>query len=376
MRELLVVVVPALVLAALAEINSTYDIGKFGEKVYLRKDKMFYSIMAVMMAVFVGLRVSYNDTYAYRHAYELFEKGSSVFKGIDWSIGSNPGFNVMNRILKNIGFETQDFLMFYALITVCVYIWFVRKYSENLWLSMFFFITMGCYTFTMAAIKQTVAVAFCLVATDKAIEKKWISFILCVLLAATFHPYSLMYLIVPLLSFAPWTSKSYLMISIFGVAGIGLDSLLGTLVNVTTMFGEGYDVASFSDAGVNVFRVAVVWVPVILSLLARRYTAVSENSANNIMLNLATLNAEIMFVGLFGTANYFARLANYFLIFQAIALPMMFKFYNRKSRKLLVLLAVVCFSLYFVYAEAITNGGFDYLFRRITFDEYIRSLWG
>lgn len=374
MRELLVVVVPALVLAALAEINSTYEIGKFGEKVYLRKDKMFYSIMAVMMAVFVGLRVSYNDTYAYRHAYELFEKGSSVFKGIDWSIGSNPGFNVLNRVLKNIGFETQDFLMFYALITVCIYIWFVRKYSENMWLSMFFFMTMGCYTFTMAAIKQTVAVAFCLIATDKAIEKKWISFIFWVLLAATFHPYSLMYLIVPLLDFGTWTIKSYLMISIFGVVGIGLDSLLGTLVDVTTMFGEEYDVASFSEAGVNIFRVAVVWVPVILSFLAKKYTGVSENRANNVVMNLAILNAEIMFVGLFGTANYFARLANYFLIFQTIALPMMFKFYNRKSKRLLIFGAITGYTLYFIYAEGINFGGFDGLFRRITLLEYIQSL--
>ena len=374
MRELLVVVVPALVLAALAEINSTYEIGKFGEKVYLRKDKMFYSIMAVMMAVFVGLRVSYNDTYAYRHAYELFEKGSSVFKGIDWSIGSNPGFNVLNRVLKNIGFETQDFLMFYALITVCIYIWFVRKYSENMWLSMFFFMTMGCYTFTMAAIKQTVAVAFCLIATDKAIEKKWISFIFWVLLAATFHPYSLMYLIVPLLDFGTWTIKSYLMISIFGVVGIGLDSVLGTLVDVTTMFGEEYDVASFSEAGVNIFRVAVVWVPVILSFLAKKYTGVSENRANNVVMNLAILNAEIMFVGLFGTANYFARLANYFLIFQTIALPMMFKFYNRKSKRLLIFGAITGYTLYFIYAEGINFGGFDGLFRRITLLEYIQSL--
>ena len=35
--------------------------------------------------------------------------------------------------------------------------------------------------------------------------------------------------------------------------------------------------------------------------------------------------AGFMFVGLFGTANYFGRLANYFSIFPAIALPMILK---------------------------------------------------
>ena len=376
MKELLVIVIPSLLLAALAEYNSTTTVGRFGEKKYIKKDKIFFVIMAVALGVFVGLRASYNDTFAYRHAYELLAEDSSVFDGIDWTLGSNPGFNLLNAIFRVAGVQTQSFLMIYALFTVCVYVWFVRKYSDNLWLSMFFFFTMGCYTFTMAAIKQTVAVAICLLATDRAIEKKWVSFVMLILVAATFHPYSLMYIMIPVLMFNPWTTKTYVMLGVFAVVGVGLQSFMGTIVDITAMLGEEYTAASFSGDGVNIFRVVVVWVPVVLSFLARSFLKENDDRADNAIINLTMLNAEVMFIALFGTANYFARLANYFLIFQTIALPKLFKYYNKAGEKLLTICAMLGYLAYFTYAEGILYGGFDTLFRRTTLWEYIRTLFG
>ena len=373
MRELLVIVIPSLLLAALAEFNSVTTTGMFGEKKYIQKDKIFFTIMAVAMAVFVGLRTDYNDTTAYTHAYELLPESSSSLGEIDWSIGENPGFAFVNVCLRILGVSTQNFLMLYAMLTVCIYVWFVRKYSDNLWLSMFFFFAMGCYTFTMAAIKQTVAVALCLVATDRAIEKKWLSFVVWILVATTFHPYALMYLIAPLLMFNPWTTNTYFMIVIFGVAGVGLQSLLGTIVDVTSMLGEEYTATSFSGDGVSIFRVAVVWVPIFLSFLARKFIKENDERAWNLIINFTMLNAEIMFIALFGTANYFARLANYFLIFQAIALPKMFKFYTKAGEKVLTISAIIGYLLYFYYAEGILYGGFDAGFNGISFAEYVHS---
>lgn len=375
MRELLVIVIPSLLLAALAEFNSVTTTGMFGEKKYIKKDKIFFIIMAVAMAVFVGLRVGYNDTSAYRHAYELVAKNSSVFSNIDWKLGSNPGYNLLNAVFRVAGIQTQSFLMNYALFTMCVYIWFVRKYSDNLWLSMFFFFTMGCYTFTMAAIKQTVAVAFCLLATDCAIRKKWVLFVIWVLLGTTFHPYALMYLIVPFLMFAPWTQKTYIMLGVFAVIGVGLQSFTGTIVDITAMLGEEYTAASFSGDGVNIFRVAVVWVPVLLSFLARKFLKESNNESDDVIINLTMLNAEVMFIALFGTANYFARLANYFLIFQSIVLPKLFKYYTKTGERFLTIGAMVGYLAYFIYAEGILYGGFDMLFSRMTVMEYLQSLF-
>lgn len=333
---------------------------------------MFYAVLMVVMILFVGLRTKYNDTGAYTHAYDLMNPGA-ILGGIDWRIGNNPGFNVVNQFLVNLGFSAQSYLMFYAAITVGIYLWFIRKYSSNIWLTVFLFITTGAYTFTLAAIKQCVAVAFALVGTDRAIRKKWAPFVFWVLLGSLFHAYTLMYLLIPLLMFKPWTKWTYVLLAAFGAAGVLLQPLMGTVINITTMLGEEYDATSFGGEGVNPFRLAVVAVPAVLALMTRRVIWKRNDRAMDLMVNLAMLNAEIMFVALFGTANYFARLANYFVIFQCVTIPCLLSNFDRATRRWLIPAAVVCYIAYFYYANVI-NQHFDSQFSSVTLTDWLRSL--
>lgn len=375
MSKLLPIFIFGIILAYVSDRRAIVEFDSYGDRVYRKKDKLIFFIIAAVLAIFVGLRISYNDTYTYMNMYEALSPGISNLLTIDLNIGSNPGFWVVNTIIKTIGFSTQSFLMVYAIATVGIYLWFIRKYSDNIWLSVFLFFTMGCYTFTMAAIKQCVAVAFCLVATDRYLQNKKISFVLWVLIASTFHPYSLMYLIIPFLNFEPWSGKTYLFLIIFLIIGLSLQPLLGTVVDITTMLGEEYDATTFTGEGINIFRLAVVWVPVVISFFTRRYLRANNSKADNIILNLTILNAEIMFIGLFGTANYFGRLANYFLIFQALCLPHLFKAFNETSRKLITSACIIGFLLYFYYANVI-NQNFDSMFNYVPFINYIKSIIG
>lgn len=373
MSKLLPVFIFSLIMAYISDKRAHIDFNKFGDKIYRHKEKIFFFLMAVVAIVFVGLRTSYNDTETYRYSYELMPTGMGNILNLDLSLGSNPEFNILNTILKTIGFSTQDFLMIYAVVTVGIYFWFVRKYSDNIWLSVFLFFTMGCYTFTMAAIKQCVAVAFCLVGIDRLLREKKISFVFWILLASTFHPYSLMYLIAPFLMFKPWTNKTYILLAVFGLIGLGIQPLLGTVVDITTMLGEEYDAATFTGEGINIFRLAVVWVPVIVSFFVRKYLREANTKKDNLILNLTILNAEIMFIGLFGTANYFGRLANYFLIFQALCLPHLFNGFTTRSKKIITIICVICFLLYFYYANVI-NQYFDSQFNYVSFISYLSTL--
>lgn len=359
-----------MVLAILSDKNSIYRYDSFGAKKYIRHEIFLFLFMTIFLTVYVGLRTTYNDTETYRQNYMMFT--TTDFSDVDLSLGENPGFNLINTYLKSKGVSTQNFLMIYAWLTVPVYLWFLKKYTDNLSMTIFFFFTMGCYTFTMAAIKQCVAVAFCLIATDRAIRQKWLSFILWILFAATLHPYALMYLIIPLLMFRPWTKQTYWMLLLCGGAGLSLQAMLGTIVSITSMMGEAYDASSFSGAGISIFRLAVVWVPVVISFFTKRFWLESQDRASNLIMNLSMLNAEIMFIALFGTANYFGRLANYFLIFQTISMASLFKYFNKESRKLLMGGAVVGYLLYFYYANGI-GIPFDGAFNRISIFKYLSS---
>lgn len=369
MSELLPVVLTSMILAVLSHYTSVYD--RNGMR-YVRREWVFYAIMMVVMVLFVGLRTRYNDTYGYILAYSFLEPGS-VLTRVDWSIGNNPGFNVLNQLLVNLGVNVQTYLMVYAVITVGIYLWFIRKYGCNVWLTVFLFITADIFTFSLAAIKQCVAVAFCLVGVDRAIRKKWIPFVLWVMLGSLFHAYSLMYLITPLLLFTPWSKLTYWMLGAFGTVGVLLQPLMGTVISITSMLGEEYDIAEFSGEGVNPLRLAVVAVPVVLSFMTRKVIAKKNDRTMNLMVNLVTLNAAIMFVALFGTANYFARLANYFLIFQCITIPWLCSNFDRATRKWLIPAAVVCYIAYFYYANVI-NQHFDSAYSAISLIDYLKEL--
>jgi type IV secretory pathway protease TraF len=85
------------------------------------------------------------------------------------------------------------------------------------------------------------------------------------------------------------------------------------------------------------------------------------------------LNAEIMFVALFGTANYFARLAYYFIPFQALAIPWLLKFFDRRGRKSMMFITVLGYSLYFIYSQAV-HESFDSCYYGITLWDYLSEL--
>lgn len=377
MYKLLPIFIFSILMAYMSDRYSSYEFDAGRVKHYIQKEKLFYVIMSIAMAVFVGLRTSGNDTATYISMYEDIPNNITAFTSIDWKdIAAAPGHQFVCALLKNMGASTQDYLMVFAVVSVTLYLWFIRKYTNNITLSIYYFITMGVYTFAMAAIKQTIAAAILLVATDRAIEKKYLAFIFYVILAELFHPYAFVYLIVPFMSFIPWTWKTYVLLSGTAVVSMGLSRFMGGILAITDALGGDYGATEFSGAGVNIFRVLVVWVPVGLSFLARKYIRVNSDRISNYIINLTMVNAMVMFVGLFGTANYFARLANYFLIFQTLSLPLIFNYFTKQSKKLLIVAAVLCYFVFFYYEHVIANGRFDDGYYFITFFDYIRQLLG
>lgn len=371
MSELIPITVAAIVLAILSHCTSEYDPIRCR---YGRQDRFWFGIMAVAMILFVGLRTQYNDTQNYTSAYKAMEVPESLFAQMSWELGDNPLFTVCNRILRKLSFSDQSFLLFYTAATLGLNLWFLRKYVSNVPMAVFLFFTVGMFTFSMAAIKQCLAMAICLIAVDRALRGKYLSFALWVLLAAGFHPYALMYFIVPLLMFRPWSLMTVVMLAVFAVIGVIMESLVGTIVDVTDLLGENYDAEAFTGEGVNPFRVAVVAVPILVSFLTRQQIAHENNRVQNLMVNLAMLNGEIMFVGLFGTANYFARLANYFLPFQAMAMPWLLSHFEPRSRRLMTWGAVGGYGAFYVFSNAILDN-FDYHYASVTVWKYLRSLF-
>lgn len=338
-----------------------------------RRDKIFTFGLILLLSVYCGLRTWWNDTVTYIGMFDVLEPYPEYMEN-PYDIADGYGFGLVTSIIKAWGFSSQDYLMFFAIITVTSYVIFVRRYAVSMTFCVFLMFATGFYTFSFAAIKQCAATAFCLWAVTYALRGNWIGYLISVVVAMLFHPYAVVYLLVPLMIFKPWTGRTYLYIILFILIGFGLDSLIGSVLDMTTMIGADYTEAEMLGDGVNAFRVIVCFVPLLLSFFYKDILFCDSNRTENLMFNLAMVNALIMFVGLFGTANYFARLANYFLPAQVVALPWMLNKIRGNDRRWLKLACVVCYTGYFYYDNAIVRP-FDSGFSQMSLWEYLGSLF-
>ena len=339
------------------------------------RDKLFTLILALSLGIFCGLRIWYNDTVTYIQIYDQTPLLSDFSTTNTYTFAQGIGFAYLNSLMKTIGFSTQDYIMFYSLITVFCYVRFVRAHVENFPLGVFLMFTTGFYMFAFAAIKQCIATAICLIALEFLFKRKKTLFVISVGLASLFHPYALVYLLLLFMDFRPLTWRTYFYIVLFVFVGFGLNGIIGSIVDVTTMLGANYDMNSFVGEGVNIFRVLVCAVPLALAFLCGRKLFINSTRVENILFNMVMLNALIMFVGLFGTANYFARLANYFLPAQVVVLPWILGKIKRHDRYVLTTLCVFGYTGYFVYGNLIQNV-FDDNFSKISLGQYISSHFG
>ena len=331
-------------------------------------------ILILILAFFCGLRIWGNDTTTYLMMYDQIPLLDEYVSSGGYDFAGGYGFGWITSLLKTWGFSSQDYLMFYAFATVIPYVLFVRRHSQSMVFGIFLMFATGFYTFSLAAIKQCVATGLCLMAIDCALDRKWIRYGLLVVAATLFHPYALVYFVVPPMMFKPWTFRTFLYMAVFIAAGFYLDTLLGTVLDITDMMGASYTEESFTGEGVNLFRVAVSFAPLILAMLYGRPLFRGSSREDDLMFNLAMLNALIMFVGIFGTANYFARLANYFLPAQVIVLPWILGKAHPRDKAWLIPCCVVGYLGYFYYENAIARP-FDISYSHMSFWAYIAGLF-
>ena len=173
-----------------------------------------------------------------------------------------------------------------------------------------------------------------------------------------------------MLTSATWSRNTYLILGLCIIATIGFQPLLEGIEDVTTVIGKTYSAEKLSGDGVNIFRAVVAWVPVLLSFFAKKNLGTKTLRKENILMNLTMIHAALMLIALFGSPNYFGRLANYFLLYATLALPSLFKYYNKNTKQIIMLCAVVGYSIYFYYDNCISRP-FDIGYEGLNFFDYI-----
>lgn len=266
-------------------------------------------LITTIFILFAGLRTRYNDTGTYMYAFKMLSndlKFSDLFE-------SYGGYDVYQKIIKIYILDNpQALILITAIITNLLYLHFYKKYSFSFGYTIFLYVVLGIFIFSMAGIKQILAMSFSLLAIDNLLYKKYLKFVLWILVASLFHPYILIMLMLVFFTDDIWKKKSVTLIVLVLIFSIFFDLILGTVINIAGEIGKEYTVEELTSHTINIFRVIIEMIPCALTYLFRAKIRSENNKLLNIAVNMLLFRALMYFVSMFANPIYFARIGTYF----------------------------------------------------------------
>lgn len=344
----------------------------------LRKADIFMIIVIVWMTCFSFLRTGYNDTGTYIAHFMQSETAADFFARdglLDWT--GNPLSELYRDLMHDFTDNYHIYFFFPAFLSSFAVVRIIKKYSVNPTFSLLFFFSIGTYIVYVAALKQSFAMFFLLLALPYAIDRKYVRFYLLVFVAMLFHTHAFMFAIVPLLFGKPWGKVTivFFLAALFAMATY--DATLGAFMEYAQSMGALVaEIEVFDNNSINVLRVVVYWVPAMLALAFRKRLFSNSTRVENLFVNMSMISAFILMIGLVQAANLFARMAAYFEIATAISLPWMIKkLFTKRSARAVTICAAILYFGYFLYEFGVSKD-FGNNYSAISLWQFVTSLFG
>ena len=351
---------------------------QIGRHHFLReKSDIFMAIVILWLSAFSFLRVSYNDTCNYIDSFRNAESLAESFaNGAFTNWATNPGSTLYRNLMRELTDNFHIYFLIPAVLSSYAVVKLFKRYSVDPAFSLLIFFSVGTYVMYIAALKQCLA-SFCLLmALPYALERKYVRFYLLVFVGMLFHTHAFLFAIVPLLFEKPWGKVTWGLLGATVFAMITYDVTLGAFMEYAQSVGALVaEIELFDGHSINILRVLVYWVPAVLALIFRDRLFKDSTKTENLFVNMSIVSAFILTLGTVQAANLFARMAGYFEVATAVALPWIIKkLFAKRSAELVTTIAGVLYFGYFIY-EFMVSKNFDNDYAAITMWQFIQSLF-
>lgn len=221
------------------------------------KNKTLYIIAITLLLIVIGgfrSEMIGTDTPGYVQNYLI-----SKYYWWDWHNRLNenePLFYAFQHTLSSAGYSYTVFLTFVAAFYYSVIAIFIRRFSKDARLSFLLFIALGQFLFSMAGIRQTLAMGFQLLCFMSLLDKKYLKSVIYLLLACGFHITSIAFAIVYLLPLIPLSWPFVLVI--IALTFLGFTTGGNYAVMAAEMLWGSKRLYAESDGGTSVFLILCV----------------------------------------------------------------------------------------------------------------------
>lgn len=340
------------------KIKSKYDNGT----------NMFFAVLLLILpVVLIGLRTNYIDTKGYIAGFEQLPlEWSSVTDSFEDSKG--PGWLVYQWIIKFFITKNPNiFLLITAAIQAGALLKLYYKYSSDYRYSMLlFFLSMSFASSMMNGIRQYTAVSLILYFADYIFDKKYLKFLVVVLIAYSIHNSAVVWAVaIFIVQGKPWNKKVLICIALAVVAIMFLDQFTSFLdEGLADTNYAGYTQQFSEDDGSNPVHTLIYSVPIVIAFWKRKQIAALNNRTIDILINISILAFALSLVANFTSGILIGRMPIYFSVFSYALFPLMFdNVFNEKDRRMLKTLCgfgYLCYAIYYMY-NAWGNMGMPYI---------------
>ncbi len=253
-----------------------------------RKNLIFLGISFVMLAGIAAIRYEVGDDY-YNYMM-IFNRVKDMPLTDCFTYNQEPGFFLWCKLIQLFTVNFQWFYVASTVVTTALVLLFIYKESKLPALSVYLYMSMMFYYWSLSLMRQIFAAAICVLSVKYIREKKFIPFLLIVLLAASFHKSALIMLPVFFIAQIKFNWKS---VSILGGA-----ALIGFIFAPNIMqFATKILNSAYTDASKYAHGTAIVYgiFPTLVFIAAWCFKKklLDQDPTNNIYLNLMFYAAVI-----------------------------------------------------------------------------------
>ena len=254
--------------------------------------------------------------------------------------------------MRGITDNYHHFFMVVAFFDSALLVRFLKKYSfGHFAFTILVFWGYGLGMFGAAAMKQITAMAVLTLSIDALKNRRWILYILIVLVAGLIHTYAIMFLVLPLFIAPPWNWRTLLLLALTVVAIFTFNTTISTVLDYVDELGRSVSEAEvFDGVSMNVFRVLVFAIVPVMLFVFRGRLVPQMDKTQYVFANMAIIAFMFALLGGVQGANMFGRLATYFMLGDICLLGWILnELFEEQSKRFITTIAVVLFIVFIIY---------------------------
>lgn len=314
-------------------------------------------IVYLPVIIMYGLRDNMGDTGGYIDTFNAVNV-QSVFDGLS---DRNPGYNILQNFVKlYITKDPNIFLLIFAAISVILMVSTHSRFSPMFALSSFIFFGSTEVSYVFNGARQFLSVAIMFYTLKYVEEKKLWKYILLSIVAASIHQTAVIVIPAYFLAKGKYLNVKIIITGVVTVIATAFSSLFIDYLNQMfiseSVYAHYYD-RIVETEGLNIFRVLVAAVPFALCMIYKKRIDELDDRMLNYCANMSTLALAISIFSAASGGELLGRLAEYYLIYNTLTYPMLFKRVATKSvGKILTVGLMVSYFIFFWYQFTVVWG--------------------